>query len=89
MKDTAYGWHWIFELSFVKHAFDGASNSILGYSREKMNCADLYCHFQWPHKFLESIGVDDNMYKVIQSLLAFLVIFRLTAYCIINYRLKH
>lgn len=89
MKDAAFGFHWIFEISFVKHAVDGASIAILGWNRSKFECTSDYCHYSWPYKFLDTIGMQEDLIKAVKMLLLFLVLFRVSAFCIINYRLKH
>jgi hypothetical protein len=89
MKDTAVGFHWIFEISFVKHALDGASVAILGANRTKFDCDADYCHYRSPHKFLESIGLVEDLAKAVQALTCFMILFRVLAFCIMNYRLKH
>lgn len=89
MKDTAVGFHWIFEMSFVKHAMDGASVAILGSNRTKFDCDADYCHYRWPHRFLQSLGMQEDLTKSLQALLIFLFIFRIAAFCIMYIRLKH
>lgn len=89
MKDAANGFQWIFEISFVKHAMDGATISLFGWKRAKFNCYADYCHYRWPQKFIESIGMHEDFLRAVQALLFFLVFFRVTAFCIMNYRLKH
>lgn len=79
----------MFEVSFVKHALDGASVTILGWNRTKFECKSDYCHYSLPRKFLDTIGMKEDLIKSVNMLLLFMVLFRVAAFCIINYRLKH
>lgn len=64
---------------------------ILGYNRSKLNCDEtFYCHYQRPQKFLQDLGVDDEVtYEAVVTLLVYLILFRLVAFFMIKYRLKH
>lgn len=90
-KDANIWFHWIFDLSFVKHAGDASFQTIFGYNRSRLICEDtLYCHFQRPDKLLEEIGVEDQVaFETIAALIGFLIVFRLVAFYMINYRLTH
>jgi hypothetical protein len=90
-KDANSFFGWVFELCFVKQAGDSGLSTILGYNRTKLNCEDeLYCHFQQPKKFLETVGVEDHItYHALANLLFFFILFRAVAFYMINSRLKH
>lgn len=90
-KDANVFFYWVFELCFVKHAGDASVASILGYNRSKLICdEEVYCHFQRPEKFIETLGIRDYIpVETVVSLFTFLVTFRLVAFYMINYRLKH
>jgi len=89
MKDSAYGWHWLFHASFMKHGLDGAFLSLLGFNREKLTCDATYCHFRWPHKFLESLGIQENFLQSCLVIVFSMLLFRVAAFFIIRHRLKH
>lgn len=77
-------------MSFVKHAMHAGTVAILGWNRAKFDCdTSDYCHYRSPQKFLESLGIQDELVKEMNWLLLFLVFFRVAAFCIMNYRLKH
>lgn len=84
-KDVHWMYHWIFESIYLKHAFYGVSSLILGFDREKLDCDEIYCHFQNPRKFLEMIGVSDDLIK---PLIAFFINF-FTLHILTYFRLKH
>lgn len=88
MKDCQKKFHILFNLSFIKYAFDGSMLSIFGFNREKMLCDAPYCHFRWPQKFLNFLQIDDNYYLILVKLSVFVVVFRLIAFIVMYMRLK-
>lgn len=89
MRDTHIAWHWLFELSFIKHALEGSMQAILGNDREKMKCDIVeYCHYRWPHKFLETLEISDSLPSVIIKLVLFAFVFRSVAFVIMWVRLN-
>lgn len=89
VKDTAPIWHWLFEISYIKHALEGSVQAIFGFNRDKMNCDNEYCLYRWPNKFMDSVGITDSYSNVILKLVSFAFIFRIIAFVIMWYRLKH
>uniref|UniRef100_A0A182YMF1 ABC transporter domain-containing protein n=1 Tax=Anopheles stephensi TaxID=30069 RepID=A0A182YMF1_ANOST len=49
--------HWLFHISFLKYALQGAAMAIFGYDRPRMDCDETYCHFVLPKKFLKEIDM--------------------------------
>lgn len=88
VKDTHVVWHWLFEVSFIKHALTGCMQAIFGFNRKKMQCNAEYCHYRWPEKFLEAVGITDSYSNVIVKLITFAFAFRIIAFVIMWYRLK-
>jgi len=62
-KDAPSWLQWLFELNYLKHATDGIVHAIFGYNREKLECDEIYCHFQDPKVFLRMIGASHNPLK--------------------------
>lgn len=89
IKDTHYMFHWIFAISFIKHAFDGGTTAILGWNRPKMHCSEDYCHYRTPKNFLNAINFEENFLKSVEILFIFFLLFRIVAFCIMRYRLKN
>lgn len=89
MKDTTWYWHWLFHSSFLKHALDADFLIIFGYNRNKLDCDVRYCHYRWPHKFLESLGVQTTLQHALSIIIFSLFLFRFLAFFVIRYRLKH
>lgn len=88
MKDTSQCWHWLFEASFIKHALEGSMQAIFA-EREKLKCDAVYCVYRWPHKFLESLGITETLSSSIAKLMTFALVFRVIAFVIMSYRLRH
>lgn len=90
-KDANVYFHWIFDLDFAKYAGDASLQSVLGYKRPKLRCdSSLYCHYQISEKFLDVIGIEDEIsFATIVSLISFIIMFRVLAFIMINYRLKN
>lgn len=88
--DANVMFHWVMDMNFLKQAGDASSAAILGYNRSKLRCDDsIYCHFQWPYKLLEQVGVKDVItIEPIVNLFVFLILFRVATFYIINNRLK-
>ncbi|KAG5672562.1 hypothetical protein PVAND_002680 [Polypedilum vanderplanki] len=89
MKDAHWLFHWIFQISFIKYSLDAGATVILGWNREKLHCSEDYCHYQIPKKFLNTIDLNQNLWLSVQALIIFLIVFRLTAFIIMRYRLKN
>lgn len=88
MKDSEKMFHILFDLSFIKYAFDGSMLSIFGFNRGKLKCDATYCHFRWPEKFLNFLQVSDNYHSILIKLLIFTFVFRIIAFTIMYIRLK-
>lgn len=89
MKDTSYGWHWLFYSSFLKHSLDAGFLAIFGFNRSKLECEEIYCHYRWPHKFLDTLGVDTSFSDAIIVIVFSLILFRVVAFIVVQQRLKH
>lgn len=91
MKKTHWMFHWIFSITFMKHALDAGTTAIFGWNREKMNCdeSENYCHYARPKKFVDSIELHEDFSDSVQNLFYFLFLFRLVAFGIMRYRLKN
>lgn len=80
---------WMFHGSFLKYSLEGSALAIFGYERPKMDCDAIYCHFVYPDKFLDSIGMSDSSYEL--AVIILIVIFlslRILAFYIMSFRLR-
>lgn len=90
MKDAAKYFHIFFELSFLKHAIDACFIGLFGYNRNKMECNVMYCHFRWPNKFLQTLGVSEETdIRISIGIIIFsLIFFRIAAFLAIKKRVE-
>ena len=79
---------WLFETTYLYHALDGSGSLILGFNRTKLRCSEMYCHFQDPEKFMNFIGLSENLTKVFHVISFTLIFVHVTTYCIMRYRLQ-
>lgn len=89
MKDTDAFWHWIFDVSFIRHGLEGSMQAVFGFDRGKMDCDATYCHYRWPNKFLESLGIAESLGSALTKLATFALVSRVIAFVIMWLRLRH
>lgn len=78
---------WLFHISFLYYALDGATQAIFGYDRPKLQCTSDYCHFVHPKRFLDQIGMNPAepsiMYDILFLLVLYFVIRLLTYFALL------
>lgn len=73
---------WLFHLSFLKYGFEGIVKAIFGYERGKLQCTEVYCHFMYPEKFMDEVGMKSAEYTFdMFCLIGFYVVLRIITYC--------
>lgn len=89
-KDTHKFWHWIFETSFIKHAFEGSMQAIFGSNRGKLYCSEdiMYCKFSLPGTFLKSVDVNSDITSCVIQILILGLCFRVVAFFMIWVRMR-
>lgn len=90
--NDAHEWlHWLFHISFLKYAFEGAALAVFGYNRPKMQCPeDKFCFYNHPLKLLKDMGLQNGSFlKAFISLTLTCFIIRVLAFYIMSYRIKH
>ena len=87
-KDAQPWTNLFFDLNFMKHSNDGVTQAIFGFSREKMVCEELYCHFIKPETFLKMIGAPENPFVVFYSFPIIFTLMHILTYINMNNRLK-
>lgn len=87
----AHPWmQWLFHISFLKYALQGATVAIFGYDRPKLDCDETYCHFVLPKKFLQEIDMlRADFVEAVIALLVIFFVFRVAAFYVMQYRLKN
>lgn len=88
IKDTSAEWHLIFELFFSKHVMTSMVSIFFGYNRERLECQEMYCHFQKPENFLNFIGVQEELLWPISALIIHFVLVHSLTFIIIRHRLR-
>ncbi|XP_058815319.1 ATP-binding cassette subfamily G member 4-like [Topomyia yanbarensis] len=82
--------HWLFHVSFLKYALQGATVAIFGYDRPKLDCEETYCHFVLPKKFLKEIDMlSADFVEAVIALIVIFLVFRVGAFYVMRYRLKN
>uniref|UniRef100_A0A182JLA7 Uncharacterized protein n=1 Tax=Anopheles atroparvus TaxID=41427 RepID=A0A182JLA7_ANOAO len=82
--------HWLFHISFLKYALQGAAMAIFGYDRPRMDCDETYCHFVLPKKFLKEVDMlNADFVEAVIALSVIFFVFRVTAFYVMQYRMKN
>lgn len=82
--------HWLFHISFLKYALQGATVAIFGFDRPKLDCEETYCHFVLPKKFLKEIDMlSADIVEAVIALAVIFFVFRVAAFYVMRYRLKN
>ncbi|XP_069705120.1 ATP-binding cassette sub-family G member 1 [Periplaneta americana] len=80
---------WGTYISYLRYGLEGYVSAIYGYGREVLDCVALYCHYKFPHKFLNEITMTgDQFWNDILALCVILLILRSAAYFLLRLRLK-
>lgn len=88
-KDTSSIWHWLFDCSYISHAFKGSIQAIFGYNRTKMNCSKDACRYTIPSKFIASLGFEEySETSYLVKFLIFIIAFRIIAFILMSIKLK-
>jgi len=79
---------WLSYVAYVRYGFEGTMQAIYGFDREKLTCSQPYCHFKYPHKFLEELALENAIYWVdILVLCGFFVFLRVMGYFVLKFKL--
>lgn len=89
LADAPIWLHWLFHTSYLKYGVEGASHAIFGYDRPKLQCNDIYCHYQLPIKFMKLIDMHHSDFlSAFSILLVMCIVLRIIAFFIMALRLK-
>lgn len=88
LTDAHASLHWLFHISFLKYALEGATLAIFGYDRSKLKCSEMFCMFHYPKDFLKSIDMYTGSYTTaIIALSIIFLLFRCIAFGVMYLRL--
>ena len=76
----------------MRYGFEGAMLSIYGYERDPLKCLheDDLCYFEEPKEFLEMMSMQNgNYWGDCFHLCLFFLVFRISGYFVLKYRLKN
>lgn len=88
VRDTHPFWHWIFNTSFIKHAFEASMQVIFGYDRQKLECHTIYCHFKSSNDILKFFDIKTDFTSCIKNIIILGLCFRFIAFIMIWIRLR-
>lgn len=89
LADAPKWLHWLFHASYLKYAVEGASHAIFGYNRPKLECNEIYCHYQIPLKFMKLFDMHHSDFlSAFTMLLVICIALRIIAFFIMSLRLK-
>lgn len=90
VRDTNSFWHWIFQTSFIKHAFEGSMQAIYGCKREQLKCSEneMFCIFRSPKDILKYFDVTNDLTSCIYNIILLGLCFRTIAFIMMWIRLR-
>lgn len=88
-EDISSSMQWMFDATYLKHSLDGIGSLVFGFNRTKLDCHEMYCHFESPKKFMEFIGLREDLSKTFTAIISTLVIIHIATFCTLRYRLRN
>lgn len=88
-KDISSSMQWMFDATYLKHSLDGVGSLVFGFNRTKLNCHEVYCHFEHPKKFMNFIGLHEDLSKNFMAIISTLAVVHTATFFIMRYRLKN
>jgi ABC-2 type transporter. len=83
---------WLSYISIFRYGLESAMIAIYGFNRKPLQCNQIYCHYKYPQRFLEDLGIknDDNtVWFNLSMLCVFLLVSQLMLYLVLRYKAKH
>lgn len=88
--DAPKGMQWVFHVSYLKYAVEGACHAIFGFNRPKLECDQIFCLYRTPAKFMKVIDMHRNDYVLdCAMLLLFCIVLQTIAYFVMALRFKY
>lgn len=89
LSDASPNLHWLFHISYLRYALEGTIDAMLGFNRPKLQCDEIFCHYQIPAKFIKEVDMHHNDFmSAFIVLTAIFIAMRLLAFFVVAWRLK-
>ncbi|GAB0094349.1 hypothetical protein DMENIID0001_096360 [Sergentomyia squamirostris] len=89
-RDAPTYLYWLFDVSFMRYGQNSFVLSIYGLNRTKLECNDIYCHYNNPKKLLHDIDVEEtDGWIELLRLLYILFFFFVIGYFIARHRISN
>lgn len=89
LRDLPGYLYWGSYISYLRFGLEGVVGAIYGLDRPTIGCPDdQYCHYRYPKKFLEDIGVkSDQFSNDVIALILFWFLLRAFSFVVLKYKL--
>lgn len=73
-------------LSYFRYAFDALMQTAYGFGRSALPCHADFCLFKRPDKYLDYLGLSQNLRSDIVAIVIWIVLLKLSLICVLKYR---
>lgn len=90
LSDLPLSFYWMSYMSYLRFGLEGLVEAIYGMNRDTLECPGdvLYCHYRYPSKLLEEVGVSaDQFDNDVIILIFFVIILRIAAFLLLKRKL--
>lgn len=90
LSDLPFCFYWMSYLSYLRFGLEGLVEAIYGLDRGTLECPRdvYYCHYRYPKKLLEEVGVlADQFDNDVIILILFMFILRIGAFLMLKHKL--
>jgi hypothetical protein len=90
LRDVPMWLRWLTDVSYFRYAFEGLVLSVYGYNRPNLKCAEVYCYFKSPLKFLQEFEMADGVYAYdVLALVIWAVAAQLSVFFALKFRIRN
>lgn len=83
---------WLSYTSIFRYGLESAMIAIYGFNRAPLDCDQIYCHYKYPVRFLEDLGIKnrtDTVWFNLSMLAVFLLFSQCLLYVVLRYKVKN
>ncbi|CAH2108443.1 unnamed protein product [Euphydryas editha] len=73
-------------ISYFRYAFDALMQTAYGFGRKPLPCHTVFCLFKRPDKYLDYLGLSQNLRADIVAIVIWIVILKISLICVLKYR---